>query len=210
MKMKIYITRHGTTEWNIQRRLQGWKDSKLTEEGIARAVSLGKRLKDIDFDIIYTSPLNRALETAMLIRGDKNTKIVTHDGLKELRLGIWEGMELDVIEKEYPDEYYIYRNKPIDYIPVEGETYMDLFKRVGQFLEEIKKLDAENILVVSHGVTIKAIIKLIKNLTMDEFSDLPVYTGTALNIAEVNGDKIELIVENDTSHIDFKEYDELV
>lgn len=208
--MKVYITRHGTTEWNIQRRLQGWKDSNLTEEGVMRAVNLGKRLKDIEFDIMFSSPLNRALETTKLIRGNKNTKIVTHDGLKELGLGIWEGMVLDSIEKEYPKEYHLYRNNPMEYIPIQGETYLDLFNRVEDFLNEIKAMDVENILVVSHGVTIKAMLKIIKNLSLDEFSELPVYTGTALNIVEVHGDNFKLISENDISHIEYEYYDDIV
>lgn len=207
--MRIYITRHGTTEWNLQRRLQGWQDSALTREGIHRAIKLGDRLGNINFDIIYTSPQNRALETAKLIKGNKKTPIVTHDGLKELGFGVWESMELSDIEKQYPKEYFTYRNNPIDYIPIGGETYADLFKRVNDFLEEIKKLDAENVLVVSHGVTIKALIKIIKNLNLDEFSKLPVYTGTALNIVEINDGKIEFIMEDDTSHIEFEFYDEI-
>lgn len=207
--MKIYITRHGTTEWNLQRRLQGWQDSNLTKEGIDRAIKLGERLDNIDFDIIYTSPQNRAFETSRLIRGNKKTPIVTHDGLKELGFGIWEGLELSVIEKEYPKEYYIYRNNPVEYIPIEGESYFDLLKRVKEFLEEIETIDAENILVVSHGVTIKAIIKIINNLTLEEFSKLPVYTGTSLNIVEINESKMKLIMENDTSHIDFEYYGEI-
>ncbi|WFA07699.1 histidine phosphatase family protein [Tissierella sp. Yu-01] len=207
--MKVYITRHGTTEWNLQRRLQGWQDSDLTKEGIDRAIKLGERLDSIDFDIIYTSPQNRALETAKLIRGNKKTPIVTHDGLKELGFGVWESMELSIIEKEYPKEYYTYRNNPIDYIPIGGESYEDLFKRVNDFFEEIKTIDAENILVVSHGVTIKALIKIIKNLTLDEFSKLPVYTGTSLNVVEINEDKMKFIMEDDTSHIEFEFYDEI-
>ena len=97
----------------------------------------------------------------------------------------------------------------MDYIPIGGETYADLFKRVNDFLEEIKTLNAENVLVVSHGVTIKALIKIIKNLTLDEFSKLPVYTGTALNIVEINDEKMEFIMEDDTSHIEFEFYDEI-
>ena len=120
--MRLYITRHGTTEWNIEKRLQGWGDSPLTEEGINRAVSLGESLADVDFDIIYTSPQKRAMETAKLIMGNKNTKIITHDGLKELRFGIWEGMELDEINEKYPEEYYLYRNRPELYIPIDGES----------------------------------------------------------------------------------------
>ena len=207
--MRLYITRHGTTEWNIEKRLQGWGDSPLTEEGINRAVSLGESLADVDFDIIYTSPQKRAMETAKLIMGNKNTKIITHDGLKELRFGIWEGMELDEINEKYPEEYYLYRNRPELYIPIDGESFKGLFNRVESFLEELKAVDYKNVLIVTHGMTIKTLITIIKGLTLDEFSSLPVYTGTALNICEVKGGKFELIVEGDISHIKgYEKFDE--
>lgn len=207
--MRLYITRHGTTEWNIEKRLQGWGDSPLTEEGINRAVSLGESLADVDFDIIYTSPQKRAMETAKLIMGNKNIKIITHDGLKELRFGIWEGMELDEINEKYPEEYYLYRNRPELYIPIDGESFKDLFNRVESFLEELKAVDYKNVLIVTHGMTIKTLITIIKGLTLDEFSSLPVYTGTALNICEVKGGKFELIVEGDISHIKrYEKFDE--
>lgn len=202
--MKLYLTRHGETEWNVVCKLQGWGDSNLTEEGTRRAVKLGERLVDIDFDKIYSSPQGRALNTARLIRGDKDTNIITHDGLRELGFGLWEGMELETIQAIYPNEYYLYRNKPNKYEPIEGETFKDLFKRVNAFLYEITAIDAENVLIVTHGVTIKAIITIIKGLTIDEFSELPVFTGTALNICEVRGDVMELILEDDTSHIEFE------
>ena len=200
--MKLFITRHGTTEWNVARILQGWGDSKLTDEGKLRAVKLGERLSDIDFDIVYSSPQNRALETAKLIIGDKDTKLITHDGLREIGFGTWEGMELDVIEDKFPELYYTYRNNPEYYIPLDGESFKDLFLRVGDFLDEIKTKDSENILIVTHGVTIKAMITIIKGLTLAEFSSLPVFTGTSLNICEVKNGKLELILENDTSHIE--------
>lgn len=199
--MKIYITRHGTTEWNNSRRLQGWKDSDLTREGVESAIKLGKKLSPIDFDIIYSSPLNRALTTAKLIRGNKDIKIVTHNGLREMCYGIWEGMTLEDINRKYPEEYFLYVNKPEEYIPIDGETYNDLFTRVQNFLNEIVNEEAENVLVVTHGVTIKAMIAIIKGLTIKEFSNLPIFTGTSLNICEIKDGKIELIVEDNVSHL---------
>lgn len=205
--MKLYITRHGTTEWNVQKRLQGWRDSNLTEDGRIRAIRLGESLTDVDFDMIYSSPQNRALETAKLIRGKKDTSIITLDALRELGFGIWEGMKWEDIEEQFPEQFSVYKSDPIKYIPIDGETYSELFTRIKNFLCEIKNKDYNNILIVTHGVTIKALIAAIKGLSLDEFSKLPVYTGTALNIVEVNDGKLEIILENDTSHINLEEYD---
>lgn len=207
--MRVYITRHGTTEWNIEKRLQGWKNSNLTEDGIYRAVKLGERLDDVEFDAIYTSPLKRAMDTAKHIRGEKDTPIVAHEGLKELGGGVWDGMLASDIEEKYPKEYYYYHNDPDKYIPIGGETYKELFNRIDAFLDDIKKTDDKNILVVSHGVTIKGIISKIKNLNINAYSRLPIYTGTALSIIEFNGDSAKFILENDASHIEDDLQDEI-
>ncbi|QIB27248.1 histidine phosphatase family protein [Caloranaerobacter azorensis] len=91
--MKIYITRHGETEWNKLGKMQGWKDSNLTIKGIEDAKKLGKSLAHIEFDKIYCSPLRRAIDTANYIKGDKNTEIIITESLKEMGFGSWEGME---------------------------------------------------------------------------------------------------------------------
>lgn len=202
--MKIYITRHGTTEWNNTRRLQGWKDSDLTQEGIENAIKLGKSLSSIDFDLIYSSPQKRALDTAELIRGEKDIRILAHNDLREMSYGIWEGMYLEDIDKNYPEEFLNYVNKPDLYTPIDedGESYDDLFKRVRNFLEGLIKKDVKNLLLVTHGIPLKVIIALVKGLTIEEFTALPIYIGTSLNIIDVQGDKIELIVENDLSHLE--------
>jgi len=199
--MKLYITRHGTTEWNLEKRLQGWADSPLTEDGRNRAIKLGNSLKDIDFDMIYTSPQERALNTAKLIRGNKNTEIKVHNGLKELRYGSWQGMYISDIEKDYPEDYHSYINDPEQYMPEDGESMVDLFQRLNLFLEEISTMNYQNILIVSHGITIKAIIAIIKELSWQEFASLEIYTGTALNVCELKDGSFEFLLEGDISHL---------
>ncbi len=199
--MKLYFARHGTTKWNDDGRLQGRKDSDLTEEGVYRAIQLRSKLANVNFDFVYSSPQNRALETAKIFRGNKDTKIITHESLSEIGLGIWEGMKISEIERDFPKEYHSYKYNPENYKPLGGESFEELFMRVQLFLDEIKRLDAENIMVITHGVTIKALLAIVKGLSLKEFSSIPVYTGTALNICECSKDKIELLIEGDTSHI---------
>src|SRR5690554_4521335 len=94
MQMKIYLTRHGQTEWNVIGKLQGWGNSNLTEKGIENAKRLSQRLKEVNFDYVYSSPQQRALDTAKLIRGDRNIEINVLDDLREIGFGSWEGMEI--------------------------------------------------------------------------------------------------------------------
>jgi len=101
---KIYITRHGETEWNIEGRLQGRKDSRLTALGEKQAEWFEKRLNKVQIDIIISSSSGRALRTAEIIRGKRNIDIVPNDNLREIYLGQWEGLFHAEIKEDWPEE----------------------------------------------------------------------------------------------------------
>ena len=201
--MKIYITRHGETEWNIAGRLQGWKNSDLTEKGAENAKKLGLYLKEISFDKIYCSPAGRALQTANYIIGDRKLEITIEEKLKEMGFGIWEGLRHDEVKELYPEQQDNLWNKPHLYEPVEdGESYKDILKRAKEFIDMLKKEEvAENILVVSHAAFIKALYSVIKNLKVEEFWSPPFMYDTCLSILEIKDNNLNLILEADVSHL---------
>jgi len=94
---KIYFTRHGETVWNRQFRFQGHKDSELTDKGVLAAELLADRIEEIELDYIISSPLMRAYSTAEIVRGKKDVEIIKHNGLKEINLGVFEGMSYEGI-----------------------------------------------------------------------------------------------------------------
>lgn len=200
--MKIYITRHGETEWNQKRLMQGWMDSNLTEKGIENAKRLGESLKEIHFDVIYSSPLGRALDTAKYINGESNTKIVLMESLKEMGFGIWEGIEHSKIKELYFEQHTNFWERPHLYKPQgDGESFEGLLIRVKKAWDEILKAGGNNILVVTHAVVLKALYMIIKNLELKDLWDPPFMRDTCLTIVEVMGNKMEIILEADTSHI---------
>lgn len=201
--MKLYITRHGETEWNTLKKMQGWQNSNLTEQGIANAIKLGDRLKDVDFSNIYSSPLGRAMDTANYIKGNRSIEIETHDGLKELGFGLWEGVENEEVMKLYEEEHYKFWNKPLLYKGNDGESFDELFKRINEALKYIiQNSTGDNVLIVSHAITIKAIYSIIKNYNLEDFWTLPYIDGTSLTIVEVNGDEMKFLLEGDISHFE--------
>lgn len=203
--MKLYIIRHGQTKWNTQRRLQGWQNSELTPKGILDAKNLSNRLEDIHFDFIYSSSQKRAIDTAAIIRNKRNIDIIQMEGLKEIGFGKWEGMEMHDLQDRYGKEFDTYLNSPQLYQPIEGgESYQDIYKRVEDSLERILNNKGENVLIVSHGVTIKILTSIIKNIPLEEISKIQIHRGTALNICQVKEEEISFILEGDTSHIDSK------
>ncbi len=201
--MKIYLTRHGETEWNKAGRMQGWQNSNLTERGIENAEKLGASLNNVNFHRIYCSPLGRAIETANCIRGDRDIEIMTHDLLKEMGFGLWEGMEFSKIEELYPTQKYNFWNKPHLYEPVEGESFDELICRARMVLDEvINNNDCENVLIVSHAALIKAIYITINNHPIENFWAPPFINDTSLTIFEIKDKEIEIILEADISHLD--------
>lgn len=198
--MKLYITRHGETEWNLAGRLQGWENSSLTEKGIMRAHLLKDALRDIKFDRIYSSDQKRALDTAKILNGPKDREIIALKELRELGMGDWEGRLISEIMVEDGALYDNYINTPLSYKPIRGESIYDLFIRVRLALKKIEERGGNHILVVSHGITIRALILILKNLEIEYFTKTTVYPGSSLSIFEKEQEEWICIVECDTSH----------
>ncbi len=157
---EIYFTRHGQTVWNLTKRLQGSANSELTEEGIERAKILSKRLKAIDLDCIYTSPIKRAYETALILKGNKDIDVICEEGLRELSFGEYEGhTEEELLKEGRGQEIAKIFNGEMNVKCPKGETLEELYKRVGIALDNIlAKSDNKKILIVSHGMALKAIV----------------------------------------------------
>ena len=116
----IYLTRHGETEWNLAHRFQGKLDSPLTDKGKQQAEWLSERLRDIEFNAIYASCSGRALDTAKIIRGNRQMPIVTKEELMEIGLGEWEGREIKGIEDDGDQNYHYFWHEPHLYQPSRG------------------------------------------------------------------------------------------
>nr|MCR5154705.1 histidine phosphatase family protein [Lachnospiraceae bacterium] len=90
--MKLYIMRHGETNWNKEKRLQGRSDIDINENGILLAEKTSKALEDVPFTHIFSSPLTRAYHTATIIKGNRNLDIVKDERLLEISFGNQEGL----------------------------------------------------------------------------------------------------------------------
>jgi len=147
--MKIYIARHGQTDWNIQHKAQGRSDIPLNETGIKQAEALRDTIKDIKFDAVYASPLKRAAKTAEIATEGKY-EIQFDDRLMERSFGDFEGKEVDGwVETTGYDIGDLRLNTDVGNI----EPVREVLARTKAFLDDIKAKhgDDEVILVVAHG-----------------------------------------------------------
>ncbi|KAB3537298.1 histidine phosphatase family protein [Alkaliphilus pronyensis] len=197
----LYLTRHGQTEWNLEGRFQGQKDSKLTELGEQQAILLGERLDDVELDIIISSSSGRAYRTAELIKGRKNIEILANDQLKEMNIGDWEGQIIKEIEEHSPDEYHCFWNRPDLFKPCGGETFGQLYERVTQEIEKIIKIyKGKKVLVVTHGVVLRTLITYFENKDIKDLWNGTYMNSTCLNIIEINNNERRFILQGDISH----------
>src|SRR5471030_1289483 len=156
----IYLIRHGQTEWNLEMRMQGHKDSPLTKLGKTQSQGLHDRLTNEKIDLIYCSESKRAYDTATAIKGNRNIPIHTTNKLKEIHMGKWEGMkQIDIVNK-YPKAWIDFWNNPLIYVPTsEGESYQELKDRVIPKIEEIiNSNQGKKIIIVTNRITLKVIM----------------------------------------------------
>lgn len=197
---KIYVTRHGETQWNTQRRMQGHLDSDLTQTGRTQAEWLGTHIKDLSLAKIYASPSGRASETARLIRGDRPLEIHRLEGLKEIFLGSWEGKTQVEIEAVDAENYFAFWHKPECYKSEERESFESVISRAGAILEELATTEKEDVLVVTHAVLLKGMYAHMLQKEVKDFWTGPFMNATCLNCFEKVGDQWQVHLEADTSH----------
>lgn len=209
--MRLYLTRHGQTVWNIERRLQGWNDSELSEKGISNAKALRERLKDMDFYEVYSSPVGRTMKTAKIVSGLEADRIIQDENLREIHLGSWEGRLVDEIELEYPEEYSAFRCSPHLYKRSDAESYYDVQKRALISVNNVIKKHGHtdrNILFVTHTVTLKTIMAYFENREFDRLWDPPFIYDTSLSMIEFKDGKGTIALHGDISHFsDLKGYE---
>ncbi len=203
----FYIVRHGQTDWNVLGKTQGHGNSDLTEKGINQAKSLANSLKNENIDLIFSSNLKRAYDTAKIIGDTINLKVTETEALREMGFGVWEGLLVDEIKKNHKDTYKIWRETPHLVNIKGGETLQLIKERTDKFIDELnKKYENKKILIVSHSITVRVILLSFLNSDIRNIYRIK-QDNTALNIVESRDYGPVVIKINDTNHInDYKEY----
>ena len=156
---ELWLVRHGQTDWNTEFRIQGSIDKPLNATGIEQAHELAQKLADTHFDAIYSSPAKRAHQTASAIAQLLGLPIRTDDRLKEINLGLWEGLTWQQVQDRYPEMFAKRRSDPVHFAPEGAETYGDLVRRMVQAANDIALAHpGERVLVVSHGMSLATLL----------------------------------------------------
>lgn len=159
--MKLYVVRHGQTDQNVLGLVQGDTESDLTEKGREEAKALQELVRSLDVDVVVSSPLRRALDTAKLITNNEK-EIIIDDRLIERDFGLSEGKPVD---EELTVKYWDFRlNTDINQV----EKVQDLMFRITEFIEDMRnKYDDKKVLVVAHSAILRAIHYAINGIPED-------------------------------------------
>ncbi len=169
--MKLYLVRHGETDWNIQNKIQGKSDTVLNETGKKQAEALAGLLKEnYTIDAVYTSPQKRALETAQVIGRGMGIEPIIKQGLEEMSLGKWEGYSWRQVRELFPEEYGIWHKNRRYQLPPEGESYQQLLDRLLESLNGIIAENTGNVLIVTHSAVIMTLMSYIYDTPFEDMA----------------------------------------
>lgn len=198
--MYIYLIRHGETDQNKKKCLQGRSDIELNEYGRALAGKTAEGLKDVKFDLIFTSPLKRARETAEIIKGDRNIPLIEEDRLLEISFGEYEGLSFGAETFNIPDrEFMNFFRMPEAYrVPPAGESFEAVIQRTGSFLKELlegEEYREKTILLSTHGCALKAVLANISKVSVKDFWGAGVHKNCGVTIVRVKDGEVQIVEE---------------
>jgi broad specificity phosphatase PhoE len=156
---RLYLVRHGETDWNAEARWQGQLNPSLNEQGRRQARQLAQELACEHLRMLYSSDLTRAMETARIVRARLIVMVVPDSRLREINLGLWQGMLANDIQAQYPREFQNWYVAPLTVHPPGGEDLSALAKRVVQVINEIVlRHPNEAIGVIAHELPIAIVL----------------------------------------------------
>lgn len=186
---RVYLVRHGETNWNRERRAQGQQESVLTEAGKAQALALAATLRDIDIHEVYCSSSVRTRETAAIAFADRQLPTVYCDHLREIHMGPWEGRLYDELRQTDPEQFDAFWNRPDNFLLEGAETFVQVQRRaiirMNRILDESR---SPSVAIVSHGLLIKTILSFVEQRPLARVWEPPAMHNCALSTIEIHED----------------------
>lgn len=174
METRLHIFRHGQTVWNVEKRVQGYKESPLTALGREQAADARRKLAGLTLDAVYSSTQGRAIDTARILTADLGLPHHQDEGLKEINLGVWEGLRRPELEAQHAEDYARYWKTPSLHQVEGGETLQNLIERsISSFKRIAKAHQGKSVVIVTHGMLIRTAMNAIRQQPVDAIWSLP-------------------------------------
>ena len=202
---EILLIRHGETDWNAEKRLQGHLDIGLNAEGLRQARALGRALLHESLDAIYASDLQRAKQTAQAIATPRGMTVQIDLALRERCYGAFEGLRHAEISERYPQEFAAWRAREMDARYPDGknvaETLREFSTRVLNAITGIALNSShKKIVIVTHGGVLECIYREVKGIGYGSPRDFDVLNAS-INRLVWNRDCLQVIQWSDVTHL---------
>ena len=200
--MNFFLVRHGETEWNKLGKFQGQYDTALNERGLAQARQTALAARQWELTAIYASPLSRTMRVAEEIGKEVGLPVHPRDGLKELALGDLEGIRGEEMRAGWPEVYQTWNEHPELTIMPAGESLQGLEDRAWQVILELEDRHSpeDNLAIVSHNFTIRAICGKLLGIPLSNFHRLHLALSS-VSVFESGSRGRRLLSYNSTSHL---------
>lgn len=202
MTTRLYLVRHGATQLSSEDRFSGAKNIHLSDDGREQAERLARRLADDDIVAVYSSSLERAMETAEPIARPHGLQVMLNDELREIDHGHWEGLTRKEVEERFGEEYAAWETDPFTFAPREGESGISVLARSLPVIRQIVEAhEDKNVVVVSHKATIRLILSSLLGFDERGYRDRLDQAPACLNVLDFRDPvHARLMLFNDISH----------
>lgn len=202
METKIYLVRHAQAEGNVKKFFQGRIDTELSERGCKQLGYLSERFKDINYDVLYSSPMKRAVATSEAVNKYHGIDIIKNESLVEIDGGAFEGTYWDELGEKYPEESYIWRNHIDKFQAPGGESFEDVFHRMAETVTAIAEENlGKTIVISSHGCSIRAFLCYAEFNDPSRVYDVGWADNTSVAYILYENGKFQVVYKNDVSHL---------
>ncbi len=201
--LRLWLGRHGETEWNLQGRYQGQVDTALSARGVEQGKALARAMAEVPLDAVVASPLSRARDTAAGAAEAHGLTVVTDARWTEIHHGTWEGRYSTDIARTDGARLVAWRTAPETVTMPEGESLHDVRARVRDALADyIHRYDGKTVLVVAHDAVNKVLLADILGLSTAHFWQFKQDNG-CLNLLEYEDGIWRIVTLNATSHLGY-------
>ena len=199
--MKLYLIRHGETDWNRLEKCQGVSDIPLNSNGISQAKDLAYSLRDEEFSAIYSSDLSRALTTANEVAKYHTAEVEIDKRFREMDQGEFEGLEFGYLREKYGDILKKWREEPETLRIPGGETLLEVQERALNGIDNLINLyNGRSVLLVRHNMTIISLLCKFSKKSLLSFREFSVKESSK-SVISFNKDIFKVELFNDTSHL---------
>ena len=199
----IYLIRHAEAEGNLYRRIHGWYDALITENGFRQIEALQRRFQDVRVNAVWSSDLHRTMTTARAVYVPKGLELHTDPQLRELNFGDWEDQPWGQVYRDEPERIGQFNRTDPAWRAPGGESLAEAGRRAGGALERIaREHPDQTVAVFSHGTAMRQLLANIKGLSPQEWHTMGHSENTAVTRLEWDGERFHIAFESDASHLD--------